>query len=162
MNKHQENEGLLKDVLGEGPFASRREALLAGTLRHVRKRRRIRHARQMAYIVAFAVLVGAGVLNLRRPQRAETRFAPTKAYLLVQTQPLPSATLVESKGLPPASIVNTVRMAGVLTTAASKVQIQVVNDDALLAMAAPNPAVLVRHDGKAELVFVNSHQESAE
>src|SRR5436190_10883630 len=98
MNKHQENEGLLKDVLGEGPFASRREALLADTLRHVRKRRRIRHAGQMACIVAFAVLVGAVLLNLRSPQRAETRLAVPKPYLLVQTQPLPSATLVESKG----------------------------------------------------------------
>src|SRR4051812_2676404 len=138
MNKHQENESLLKDVLGEGPFASQREALLANTLRHVRKRRQIRYARHMAYIVPFAVLILAGLLNLRTPKRAETRVAPPKPYLLVQTQPLPSSALVASKSLPPSSFITSVPMAAVLTTAASKVQLQVVNDDALLAMAAPN------------------------
>jgi hypothetical protein len=162
MNEQKKKQELLRDVLGESAFGSRRDALLAGTLRHVHARRRMRHVRRGACALGL-VLVALVVLFLspRRPPLVETRVSPPTPYLLVETQPLRPADLVVSKSLSPGSCVHTVPTPEIVTTAAARLQLEVVNDEALLAMAAPNPAVLVRHDGKAELVFVNS-EKSAE
>lgn len=163
MNHRNDNDELLRDILGDSRFASRREALLADTLGHVRSRRRMRRARQGACVVACVLIIAALVVNLRRPPRVETFVAPAKPYLLVETQPLPSAAVVESRSLPPVSLAPTMPTSEVVTTAAARFHPEVLNDEALLAMAAPNPAVLVRRgNGQAELVFVKSDEESPE
>jgi hypothetical protein len=164
MNNHPDKDGLLKDVLGG--FAARREALLADTLRQVRRRRRFRQARQGGYVLGFILLAAAVLLlKARRHPPTETHLTPLKPspYLLVETQPLRPSALIETRSLPSAITISSVPAAGIVTTAANKFKLEVVSDDALLAMAAPNPAVLVRRgDGKAELVFVNLDDEEAE
>ena len=163
MNNHQENEALLREVLGESSFASRREALLENTLSQVRRRRRLRQLRRGACALGLALVAVVLLLNLRRHSSVETRLAPPKPYLLVETQPLSPSVLVDSKSVSPVSFVPTVPTSEIVTTAAGRIHPEVVNDEALLAMAAPNPAVLVRRgNGQAELVFVNSDEESPE
>jgi hypothetical protein len=160
MNEPPHNERLLADILAEGSVAGRRDASLVETLRLVRNRRRLRQARRGVYALA---LVAAGLLVFRRqvpPPEAEPK--PSKPYLLVRTQPLAKATLVETEPLSAASRVSSVPTAGILTTAGAGQPWHEINDEDLLALAAPNPAVLVRGGpSSAELVFVRSGSEGA-
>ena len=123
----------------------------------MRRRRRFRQARRGAYALA---LVASGVLLIfRHNPPTDVRPTTPKPYTLVQTRPLRHTALVETKVLPADSVVMSIPMTAVLTTAAAGEPSHEINDADLLALA-PNPAVLVRRDGApAELVFVTSVNE---
>jgi hypothetical protein len=161
MNEPPHNERLLADILAEGSVAGRRDALLGETLRLARNRRRFRQGRRGAYALA---LVTAGLLVFRRQDPPpEAGPKPTKLYVLVRTQPLAKSAWVESQPLSAASLISSVPTTGILTTAGAGERWHEVNDEDLLALAAPNPAVLVRGGpGSAELVFVHSGRSGSD
>ena len=154
MRPPADRERLLAEVLSDD--AGFREALLAQTVRLARRRRGFRQARQAT--VALAALLCLATLIWRSlPPRAVTREMAVGRCAIVRTQPLPSSALVTTQPLPSDKLVASIATAKVIETTADIGRFQEIGDDALLALAAPRPAVLVRlGPGREELVFVNS------
>lgn len=160
MSERRDNERLLSDILAEDSPAGQREALLADTLSQVRRRRRFRQAQRGA--CAITVLAVAGLVFLRHGPPTNSPPSPTKPYFLIQTLPLRTTAIVESRQLPPANLVSSTPTTAVVSTVASAEHARDLNDQDLLALTAPNPAVLVRKGpGSAELVFVSSVSANA-
>ena len=155
MNDATDNERLLKDVLAEDAPVGFRETLLAGTLRQVRRRRQTRHAGQALGALALILGLFLGAWHGLIP-RARSPEAP-KAYVLVRTHPLPALASVQTTPLAPGMVVRSQPVADMLTTAASGYRTREIDDDELLALAAPKSVVLVRYSPhQAELVFADS------
>ena len=82
---------------------------------------------------------------------------PSQSYVLIRTQPLPPQALIQTHSLPPASVVASTVTAQILTTAGAGYRTREIDDEELLALATPNPVVLVRYSPhQAELLFANS------
>jgi hypothetical protein len=147
MNDRRSHDSLLSDVLGEAGPAGRREALLSQTLRLAKRRRILRKARRVGSAIALLVALAFVCWRLA-PQSA------TRPYVLVRTQPMPSAALVETRPLPPASLVSSASTIAIVSTRLEPRGFQQIDDAQLLALAAPRPALLVRLGPQsAELIF---------
>jgi hypothetical protein len=156
MNPEPEQKRLLTDVTLEG--ADFREAMLGQTLRAVRRRR---HWRQAQRVAALCMVLGvAGFLAYRQADRHSSPVAVESAshvYRLVQTEPLPVASLVSTE--PFAGKVIAVEPVKIVQTTAASGNFRVLNDDELLALVA-RPAVLIRLDANSErLIFPNPEAE---
>jgi hypothetical protein len=156
MNPEAEPNALLADVAGEG--TDFRAALLAQTLRAVRRRQQWRQARALAVILLLAGVVGtAGLLVYRRsaPVLSTPPLAQTPPpYELVQTRPFPADAIVRSTPFA-AAWAETIPVTLVQTTTTSG-GFRLLNDEELLALAAARPVILIRLAGHSEqLIFLD-------
>lgn len=154
MNQPADNERLLTEVAAEAMPAEFREALLGETLRRVRQQRRLGQMRRAAILVASLGLLVA-LVWLDSPRRPVPRRHPTTTCAIVRTQPLPASAFVSTHPFSSALIVASANVHLVRTTATSG-GFQAIDDNQLLALVAPRPAVLVGTGPHSEeLVFVN-------
>lgn len=151
---HSRNKKLLSDVLAEESDSDFREALLDQTLHVVRRKRRFRKARQVAYASLMAVgvaLVGFHFLASRTP--GSKRFEPP--YLLVTTQPLPATAVFSTSRADSIPVISNSATIELVNTSESSPPLRQLDDNELLAIA-PSPALLVRRGpDRAELVFAD-------
>jgi hypothetical protein len=150
---HSQNKKLLSDILAEESDSDFREALLDHTLHVVRRKRRFRKARQVAYASLMAVgvaLIGFHFLPSKTPSK---RFEPP--YLLVTTQPLPASAVFSTSRGDSIPVISNSTAIELVTTAETSPPLHQLDDNELLALA-PSPALLVRRGPHlAELVFEN-------
>lgn len=159
MNKKNNNDELLNDVLGEAAAVGFREALLNTTLGAVRRRRRFRYARNVAgVLIVLAVL--AVLIFPRHPGKQPIAIAPTnekpieKSYTLVSTIPLPTNAIIKTHSLATVQFVSSRTAVEIVQTTAGNYRI--INDEELLALVAAHPAALVRTGPHSEkLIFAN-------
>jgi hypothetical protein len=111
------------------------------------------------------VAVFAGLLLLVwrfLPSPSNILPAPAKPYTLVQTQPLPSSAIVETKSFPLANLIVSSSSVHIIATSSDTHYFRDLDDDQLLELVAPSPVMLVRHAPHiAELVFVNPEDREA-
>ena len=152
------NKHLLSDVLAEESDSDFREALLDHTLHVVRRKRRFRKARQVAYaslLMVGAVLIGFHSLvpRPRVPKRIE------RPYFLVTTQPLPAGAVFSTTREHSMPVISSSATIELIATSESSPVLRQIDDDELLALV-PSPALLVRRGPHlAELVFPNPGSE---
>src|SRR2546426_375977 len=159
MSDRADKERLLNDVLAEEGTDGFREALFDQTLVLARRRRGFRHAWRAASFIA--VIAALGVLIWRNlPHPAKRPGEPPARYEIVESRPLPPTALVATHPLSANDIVATVGMASVITTTADRGEFREISDDALLALAGPRPAALVRlGPHAAQLIVLDSQDE---
>jgi hypothetical protein len=157
MNLPSENERLLNDLLAEGAPADFRQALLDQTLGLARWRRRWRQTRRAATVVA--VCAGLAILAWRSAPRRETALvsvATRPSLKTVSTRPLAAEALVHTQPFPAQWQLASAMTVPVVRTLPGSGRFREIDDNELLALAAPRPAALFwRGPHSAELVFVN-------
>jgi len=157
---HSRNKPLLSDVLAEESDTAFREALLHQTLHIVRRKRRFRKARQIAY--ASLMVVGLALISFhslvsKRPK--SERLEPP--YLLVTTQPLSDDAVFSTSRDNAISVVSSSPTVQLIATTGGSEFLHKVDDDELLALL-PSPALLVRHGPHlAEVVFASPDTQAA-
>jgi len=158
MTYRTDNEHLLADVLADD--AGFREALFNETLRLARRRRSLRQARRTAAaLLTLSVL--AALVSRNLPRQPAVPPPPVAGCEIIHTQPLPAAAIVTTQPLSADRLVASVATAGVIQTTATGRGFREIDDDQLLALVAPRPAVLVRRGPhSAELVFVNPEDQN--
>jgi len=161
MNNSPDNERLLTDVLAEESEPGFREVLLGQTLHLVRRQRRFRKIRRAAS--AVAVIAGLLLLAWRFfPSASHGPLAPAAPYKLVQTQPLPASAIVATTPFPSSNLVTSLSSVEIIVTSAAAHNFRELDDDQLLDLVTPTPALLVRHGPHtAELVFANPADRDA-
>lgn len=146
-------QGLLDDVLAEAAPSDFEWALLDGTLRAVRRRRR---RRQWSRGIATTGALIALVLMVWRawfPTPSIHRIRPS--LHLVTSQPLPASMIVQTRRGNIAVVSSSSKMLLVIESGTIKDPFQEIDDDQLLALAGDRPAALVRQGPhQAELIFV--------
>ncbi len=158
MNRKTDNE-LLDDVLAEAAPANFREALLDETLRVVRRRRRLRHARNVTGMLAILCLLGIFVWqkNLKTTSIAIVPQPPQpieKGYTLIRTQPLSAGDVITTHPSGTMPFITSAATVAIVETTPG--QFRLINDQQLLALVAAHPAILVRTSPNSEqLVFAN-------
>jgi hypothetical protein len=162
MNRPPEKEQLLTDVLADAAPVDFREALLNETLHLVRRRRRWRQTRRTAGTLAVLALL-AVLFWQNLPQHPAAQSPMTKAgnesYKLVRTQSLPVGAKVTTRPLAAEQLIaSTANVDFIQTTMSSG--FRVINDEELLALLSPRPAVLIRLGPNSEqLILVNPEDE---
>lgn len=159
MNKKINKDELLDDVLGEAAPAGFREALLDTTLRQVRRRRRVRYARNaLGMLIVLALLIA--LIFPKHTGRQPIAIAPTKekplekSYTLINTQPLPSSELVTTHSPATVQLITTKTTVEIVQTTTGNYRL--INDEELLALVAAHHAALVRTGPNSEkLIFAN-------
>jgi hypothetical protein len=162
MENKADNDDLLADVLAETAPADFRDAMLGKTLRLVRRRRRWRQTRHTAGVVVVLGLLGIFVRQKNLPQPpvapAPVAKAIEKNYKLVRTESLPANDIVVTKPLVAGQFVASVANVEMVQTMAGN--FRVINDEELLALVTPHPAILIRTGKNSEqLVFANPEDE---
>jgi hypothetical protein len=180
MKRKTDNEELLDDVLSEAAPPDFRAALLGKSVRVVRRRQRLRQARNA---VAALVVVGlfvyfvwptkplsvavtpppviqplpkpvqtpAPVPSVPAPPAPPT---PQPNFLIVDTQPLSADSLIKTQPFAPVTIVDSSTTIAVIQTTTGNYQI--IGDDELLALIAAHPALLIHVGPDTEkLIFAN-------
>ena len=145
MNERRDRETLLNDILAEPGVDGRREKLLARTLGGAKRRRLVRRMRAAGS--ALATIVVLGFLAWRWVTMPDSGGAEKQepAYVLIRTRPLPQAALVETRPLDFVNVISSVPSPHVdaFGTRASDPIYMDVDDNTLLALTAPRPAILV-------------------
>jgi hypothetical protein len=163
MNHRIDHENLLAEVLAEASPPEFRASLLAEILRHARRRRRWRRARQVFGVLIIMGLLASGMMRwFSSPPAASSPPVTVKiaapSYELVRTQPLPASALVRTHEfseaqftLPEPAFIEIVTISGGYHR---------LNDDELMLLLGGKPAVLIRTgpDSK-ELVFANPEDQ---
>jgi hypothetical protein len=161
MNRKVDNE-LLNDVFAENTPADFREAMLGETLRLARRRRHFRQTRNAFGVFAALALLGIFIRQETLPQKTiavsasspVAKITSPKSYEIVHTRPLPASVIVTTHSLSGGQfLVSAAEIKIVRTTPGN---FRVINDDELLALIAPRPAILLRTGKNSEeLVFAN-------
>jgi hypothetical protein len=160
MNHGAENKDLLDDVLAESVPEDFRAALLGETLLLARRRRYVRRVRRAAGAMAVVFMFAALAWWLARPlsKPATTIASPAilnQSYSLIYTVPLPASALVGTQPMNASTLIVSERFAGIVQTKFGS-GYRLINDDELLALAAPRHAALVRiGPGAQELIFLS-------
>lgn len=157
--KTHEQEGLLADVLRAANDEAYREEALGLMLRLARRRRLARRGR-LIVAVAIAVTMGGALAWQARAKRGSERA--TEMCAVVHTQTLPTTAIVRTRALAAGSLVMTTDRVAVVSTKLNRGSFQLVNDQELIALAGPRPAVLVRMAKGAELIFVDRNDHAGE
>lgn len=153
MNRTPERDDLLADLLTESAPADFRVALLADTLRHVRRRRLKRRASRAALATAMACAIGS--LVWRNAPREATSEPILASHVVVHTLPFPPTAIVTTRPLGAERIVATFTSVGEVRTRPGAGSLRLLNDDELLALAAPRIPALVRTGPETqELIFL--------
>jgi len=154
MKPESELPGLLDDVLAEAAPADFERALLDGTLRAVRHRRRVRRSCRGLAVVGILAGIAVAVWNALLPTTSVNLVRP--ALHIVSSQPLPASMVI---GTGPGGVaVVTSSLATVLVVETGSIQdpFKEINDEQLLALVEGRPAALVRKGPhQAELLFLN-------
>ena len=160
MNRIPDRDELLDDVLQESSPARFRVVLLADTLLYARRRRLQRRASRA---VLAAVVAGAsGLFVWRHAPPGPTPEATRATYAVVYTQPFSSAAIVTTRAFGDDRIVATVTTVIEVRTQRGAGGLRLVNDDELLALAAPRLPVLVRSGPDTqELIFLKETESDA-
>ena len=158
MNPDLERHGLLDDVLAEAAPADFERALLEGTLRAVRRRRRTRQlTRGLAVVGAFAAIVVA-VWNALWPFSSVKAVRP--ALNIVRSQPLPPSMIVRTRPGSVAVVISSPKTFALIETGSIKDPFREIDDEQLLGLTGGRPVALVRHGPhQAELLFLNLNPE---
>ena len=154
MNDRSEPQ-LLDEVLAEASPPDFRAALLGETLRQARLRRRRRQISRAGGMLAVVVLAALFAWQERPMKtllaRPEAKIV-TKSYGLVETQPLPAGALVKTKDFAHVEMISSA--ATVSTVATARGGFRFINDEQLLVLVGPRPAILIRTGPDSEeLVF---------
>ena len=162
MNRNNDKEPLLTDVLAEDLPADFRDAMLGETLRRVRRHRRWRQTRRAAALLVSLGLCAIFVWQkiLPRPLISLSPAAKTleKNYRLVQTQPLPASAIVATQPLAAGQFIASAETVGVVQTGSGNYR--ALNDAELMALVASHPALLIRTGPQSEeLVFANPEDQ---
>ena len=157
MNKRTDNERLLEDVLAGESSEGVRLASLENILRLARQRRRVRAIRRVSALAVLLIASTVGVMLYLKPQTVKHEIATTRpltpTLAWVSTRPLSATELVTSQPLKSDQIVFSLREFAIVQTVSES--FREVNDDELLALAAPQVVALVRRGPhEADLVFV--------
>jgi len=151
VNRLSEHDDLLDDVMAESAPADFRDALLTDTLRHVRRRRWTRRVGRVALAAACAI----GLLVWRNAPRSAATVSFAAGCAVVCTQPFPARAIVSTRSFDPGRVVATFASVGVVRTRLVAGSLRVINDDELLALAAPRLPALVRTGPHTqELIFL--------
>jgi hypothetical protein len=152
---NDQTERLLTDILAEEAPAGFRAALLDDTLRLARRRRHYRQAHRV--VTGLALVLGLFFISWHWFVPASRSPESSKPYVVFRTQPLPPQALIRTQSLPPAGLVASTLATNVMTTADAGYHTRELDDEELLALAAPKPVILVRYSPhQAELVFATS------
>ena len=153
-----DREDLLSEVLADAAPAEFRAALLDATLLRVRRQRRWRQTRRAAAVVGALALIALRISRVMPPHPPTTERE--RSYELVRTQPLPATSVVATKPLAAGQLIASSGNVAIIRTDTAA-DLQLINDDQLLALAAPRPAALVRlGPASAELVFADAEDEN--
>jgi hypothetical protein len=153
MKSAPDTNRLLDDVLAETAPADFRGVLLGETLRLARRRRWVRHSRRAAVAVAMACVTGWLVWRGAVPGVATV--SSVASCDIVRTQPLAAAAIVSTSPLDAARPTSAFASVDVISTVPGAGDFRVIDDELLLALAAPRLAALVRvGPGEQELIFV--------
>jgi hypothetical protein len=155
MNRFPDHRRLFDDALADDAPANFRDAQLKQTLRGARRRRRWRQTRRG---MGALVLIGVAALLLPffKPHQSPTLPALTSGFETVRTRPLPPGALVTTRPLSTEQLITSATATTVCQTPAAGTEYQEVNDDELVALALPRPAVLLHFgDHEARLIFID-------
>ena len=159
MNPPPDRERLLDDVLAESAPADFRDELLGETLRLARGRRRVRQIRRASVVLAVGCLVGILVWRNLPPRGGQSRPVVAGGEV-IRTQPLPAAAIVRTQPFGAGRVVGSIASVTVIRTEPAGRWLHLLNDDELLAFAAPQPAALVRVGPHAqELIFIKTAEQ---
>lgn len=139
MKRHFEKKHLLNDVLSESGPSGFREALLDETLRLARGRRRTRQLWRASPVLLLCVVVWF----FFPPQPAIEKPA-LRSVEIVATKPFDPDAVVGTQPLAVKLIVSSISSAYVVSTRPRGEGFRLINDDELMALAAPRVAVLMR------------------
>ena len=159
MKPESEQSSLLDDVLAEATPAEFERALQDGTLRAVRRRRRLRHSiRRLAVTGIFTAIVLA-VWNALLPTRPVKLVRP--ALNIVISQPLAASMVIGTKPGSVLFVTSSPTTFELVETGAIKDPFQEINDEQLLALAGGRRVALVRQGPhQAELLFLNPEDKN--
>jgi hypothetical protein len=151
---HSRNKKLLSDVLAEESDSDFRETLLDHTLHAVRRKRRFRKARQVAY--ASLMVIGVALIGFHfLASRTTSSKRSVRPYILVTSQPLPASAVFSTSRGDSIPVISNSAAIELVTTTESSPPLHQLDDNELLALV-PSPALLVRRGPHlAELVFEN-------
>jgi hypothetical protein len=154
-----EQDNLLDEVLSEAAPADYGRTLLDGTLRAVRRRRRMRQwKRGVGAAGAFAAIVLA-VWHALLPISSVKTVQP--ALRIVTSQPLPPSMIVETKPDSVAVVSSSPKTFVLVETGSIRDPFKEIDDEQLLALAGGRPAALVRRGPhQAELLFLNPEDKN--
>jgi hypothetical protein len=149
------NKPLLSDVLAEDSDSEFRAALLEQTLHMVRRRRRIRKARNAVYASLMVAAMALVSFHFLSKAPISKRFEPS--YLLVTSEPLPANAVLSTTQDRSVAIISSLPAVEIVMVATGQsTGVRQLDDDQLLALL-PSPALLVRRGPHlAELVFADS------
>ena len=155
MKPEFEPNHLLDDVLAESAPADFRAAVLGETLLLARRRRWARHTRRVAIAAAIACIITRLVWQ-RSPDRLPMISSQASCEIVV-SQPLAAGARVTTQVFAAERRVASVAGVDVIRTDQGSGSIQIVDDAALLVLAAPRIAALVRIGPNAQkLIFADS------
>ena len=154
MKPESPQHGLLNDVLAENAPANFERALLDGTLRAVRRRRRLRRSSSALAVAGVSAAIGLAVWSAFLPTGSVNQVQPS--LRIVRSRPLSVSMIVARQ---PGSLVMVISSSGTFVaveTGSIKDPFQVIDDEQLLALAGSRPVALVRQGPhQAELLFLN-------
>ena len=152
-----ESDDLLDEVLTEAAPEEFAAALLDGTLREVRRRRRVRwSSRGLAVLGVLGVAAGV-TWNALLPRRVEVVHP---SLHIVNSRPLRSAMIVVTGPGGSTIVTSSPKTYVLVETGSLKDPFKEINDDQLLALAEGRPAALLRQGPhQAELLFLNPEDE---
>jgi len=132
MKPESEQHSLLDDVLTEGAPADFERSLLDGTLRAVRRRRRMQQCGRGLTVVGVFAAIALSVWNALRPTLSVHVVEP--ALHIVSSQPLPASMVVRTE--PGGIVVVTSSSAtfGLVEPSSIKDPFQEIDDEQLLAL----------------------------
>lgn len=165
MNDRADQRELLDDVLAEASPPDFRASLLGETLRLARRRRRWRQTRQTGGVLAM-LLLAALLAWQNRPAkvsivRAPAEISTPQSYRLVETQPLPAGAVVTTGNFTAVKMISS--EAAVAQIATRSGGFRFINDEQLLALVGPRPAMLIRTGPDSEeLVFADARMPADE
>src|SRR6266498_1619402 len=159
MKPESEQHSLLNDVLAEDARAELEHSLLDGTLRAVRRRRRMRQcSRGLATVAVFAAIALA-VWNALLPTTPVDLVRPT--LHIVSSQPMPASMLVATRPDSVAVVTSSPRTFVMVETGSIKDPFTEITDEQLLTLVGWRPAALVRQgQHQAELLFLNPEDKN--
>jgi hypothetical protein len=149
MSRPTDRNQLLADVLADAEPTGFREALLVETLRLVGRRRRVQRFRRISVAVAALGVIFAFAWEFLLPGHRANRSS-IASHFSVRTTAFPASAVVRTQALASDRIVVSIATVALVHTTPTSGSFRTIDDDTLLACAAPRSAVLVRVGPHAE------------
>ena len=154
MKPESERLNLLDDVLANAAPTEFQRELLEGTLRAVRRRRRMRQCGRGLAVAGVFAAIALSVWNALLPTTSVKLVRP--ALHIVSSQPLPASMIVETRPISVLVVTSSPTTFVMVETGSIKDPFQEITDEQLLALVGNRPAALVRQGPhQAELLFLN-------